>query len=230
MRHTAAEINRILGIPDDAEIGIRYLDHYPITLYTPTPDTIQCFLKEHGNITGDTEASKHRAETLSYAVALAHAFDHDKPFIKERRKVTSPEKIAQLLMPELRDLNHEQLITIALDTQNNVINQWTAPTTKLRRKDTVRLADIKGKETTFKGTLNESVIHPREIFRFAIEKSANSIIIAHNHPSGDPAPSFEDIQATKSIQQAGRIIKMELVDHIIIGDGSWISMKTEGII
>ena len=230
MRHTATEINRILGTPDDAEIGIRYLDHYPITLYTPTPDTIQRFLKEHGNIAGDTEVNNHRAETLSHAVALAHAFDQDKPFIKERRKVTSPEKIVQLIMPALRDLKHEQLITIALDTKNSVIDQWTAPTTKLRRKDTVRLADIKGRETTFKGSLNESVIHPREIFRFAIEKSANSIIIAHNHPSGDPTPSYEDIQATKSIHQAGKIIRITLVDHIIIGAGSWVSMKAEGII
>ena len=71
---------------------------------------------------------------------------------------------------------------------------------------------------------------PREIFRFAIEKSANSIIIAHNHPSGDPTPSFEDIQATKSIHQAGKIIRIELVDHIVIGAGSWVSMKAEGII
>ena len=120
---------------------------------------------------------------VQYAVALAHAFDQDKTFIKERREVTSPEKIAQLIMPELRDLKHEQLITIALDRKNSVIDQWSAPTTKLRRKDTVRLADIKGKETTFKGSLNESVIHPREIFRFAIEQSANSIIIAHNPPA-----------------------------------------------
>ena len=230
MRHTAAEINRILGIPDDAEIGIRYLDHYPITLYAPTPDMIQHFLKAHGNLTGDTEANKHRAETLSHAVALAHAFDHDKPFIKERRKMTSPEKIARLIMPELRDLKHEQLITIALDTKNSVIDQWAAPTTELRRKDTLRLADIKGKETTFKGSLNACVIHPREIFHFAIEKFANSIIIAHNHPSGDPTPSYEDIQSTQSIHQAGKIMNIELVDHIIIGSGSWISMKAEGVI
>ena len=79
------------------------------------------------------------------------------------------------------------------------------------------------------GSLNASIVHPREVFNPAIRKSSASIIMVHNHPSGDPAPSSEDISITARIAEAGKLIGIELVDHIIIGDGKYISMKEKGL-
>ena len=80
------------------------------------------------------------------------------------------------------------------------------------------------------GSLNASIVHPREIFNPAIRKSSASIIMVHNHPSGDPSPSSEDISITARIVEAGKLIGIELVDHIIIGDGKYVSMKEKGLI
>ena len=82
----------------------------------------------------------------------------------------------------------------------------------------------------FEGSLNASIIHSREVFRFAIEQAAASIILVHNHPSGDPAPSPEDIHATKQLVEAGKLLDIPVTDHFIIGDGCYISMREERII
>ncbi|SPU37942.1 DNA repair protein RadC [Lysinibacillus capsici] len=84
------------------------------------------------------------------------------------------------------------------------------------------------KQTIFIGSLNASIVHPREIFREAVKRSAASIICAHNHPSGVPTPSTEDIEVTKRIVEAGYIIGIELIDHVIIGDHQYISLKEKG--
>lgn len=84
------------------------------------------------------------------------------------------------------------------------------------------------KQTIFIGSLNASIVHPREIFREAVKRSAASIICAHNHPSGVPTPSSEDIEVTKRIVEAGYIIGIELIDHVIIGDHQYISLKEKG--
>jgi DNA repair protein RadC len=80
-----------------------------------------------------------------------------------------------------------------------------------------------------KGTLDSSLLHPREVFREAIRHSASSIILAHNHPSGDPTPSNEDIQTTKRLHQAGQLLGIDLLDHVILGDGRWVSLKAQGV-
>ena len=82
----------------------------------------------------------------------------------------------------------------------------------------------------FVGTLNCSVIHPREIFRLAIRHSACAIIVAHNHPSGTTSPSEQDIRATKQIVQAGEHIQIQVLDHVIIGKEGYFSMKEEGML
>ncbi|MGL4453611.1 MAG: RadC family protein [Sarcina sp.] len=82
----------------------------------------------------------------------------------------------------------------------------------------------------FKGSLNSSIVHPREIFKEAIHLSAASIILCHNHPSGDPTPSIEDINITKRIKSCGEIIGIELLDHVILGKNNFISLKEKGII
>ncbi len=84
------------------------------------------------------------------------------------------------------------------------------------------------KQTIFVGSLNASIVHPREIFREAVKRSAAAIICSHNHPSGVPTPSPEDIDVTNRLYEAGQIIGVDLLDHVIIGDHQFISMKEKG--
>lgn len=86
-------------------------------------------------------------------------------------------------------------------------------------------------KTSFsKGTLNSSLVHPREVFRTALKKACNAIILVHNHPSGDCSPSREDIDVTRRLSDAGKIMGIEILDHVIIGDGRYVSLKERGVI
>ena len=118
---------------------------------------------------------------------------------------THPESIAQYYMEDLRYESKEHCILMMLDTRNRLITE--------RRIST--------------GTVNASLISSREIFIEALRCQAVHIILIHNHPSGNPAPSSEDIILTKHIQEAGALIGIELLDHIIIGDQSYISLREE---
>ena len=123
-------------------------------------------------------------------------------------KIQGPEDISNLLMEEMRYLNKEIFNIILLNTKNNVI----------------------AIENISIGSLNASIVHPREVFNIAIKRSSSAIILAHNHPSGDPKPSMEDINITKRLIEAGTIIGINVLDHIIIGDGIYFSMKEKEII
>lgn len=123
-------------------------------------------------------------------------------------KISSPKDISALLINEMNNLNQEVLKLILLNTKNVVI----------------------GVKDVFKGGLNSSIVHPREIFREAVQRGSANIIICHNHPSGDPTPSKEDINITLRIKQCGDLMGIKLLDHIIIGNNSYISLKEKGII
>lgn len=127
---------------------------------------------------------------------------------EERTAIRSPGDAAQFVMEEMRYLTQEHFVCLFLNTKNRVID----------------------KECIFIGSLNTSVVHPREVFREAIRRSAAGVICIHNHPSGDPSPSREDLDVTARLVEAGRIIGVELLDHIIIGDGSYVSLKEKGVI
>ena len=86
------------------------------------------------------------------------------------------------------------------------------------------------KQQIFEGSLNASVVHPREVFRFAIEQSAASIILVHNHPSGDPKLSSEDIRTAKQLGKAGEYIQITVLDHVIIGDRDYTSLKEADLV
>ncbi|SEC72311.1 DNA repair protein RadC [Paenibacillus sp. GP183] len=120
--------------------------------------------------------------------------------------IRSPESVANLMREELRYLQKEHFVCLFLNTKNHVI----------------------GQETLSMGSLNASIVHPREVFRAAIKRSSASIICVHNHPSGDPTPSPEDIQLTHRFVEAGSIIGIEVLDHIIIGDFKFVSLKEQG--
>lgn len=127
--------------------------------------------------------------------------------IREGNSISSPRDIAKLLINEMMSLKQEILKLIMLDTKNNII----------------------GIKDVFKGSLNTSIVHPREIFKEAL-KSSSSIIICHNHPSGDPTPSKEDINITLRLKECSKIIGIDLLDHLIIGKDKFVSLKEKGII
>ncbi|WP_312654050.1 DNA repair protein RadC [Proteiniclasticum sp.] len=126
----------------------------------------------------------------------------------DRYKINSPGDAADLIMVELREFKQEILKVLLLNTKNVVIGIYNASV----------------------GSLNSSIVHPREIYKEAIRKSAASIIMVHNHPSGDPSPSSEDIAATGRIKEVGKIIGIELLDHVIIGDGKYISLREKNLL
>lgn len=122
--------------------------------------------------------------------------------------VNSPKSVVDIFMNILKDELKEHFYVILLDTKNKIIS-W---------------------DEISKGDLNSSIVHPREVFKYALKLSANSIICLHNHPSGDPTPSVEDIKITKRLNDVGRLMGIELVDHIIIGYNKYISLREKGII
>ncbi|WNS43587.1 DNA repair protein RadC [Paenibacillus sp. MMS20-IR301] len=120
--------------------------------------------------------------------------------------IRSPQDAAEILTEQLRYLQKEHFICLFLNTKNHVIAQ----------------------ETLSMGSLNASIVHPREVFRAAMKCSSAAIICAHNHPSGDPAPSPEDISLTSRLMQAGEIVGIDVLDHLVIGDSSYVSLKEKG--
>lgn len=123
-------------------------------------------------------------------------------------KVTSPQDVADLLMEEMQFLKQEYFKIVLLDTKNKVIKV----------------------ESISIGILNASLVHPREVFIKAIKQHSAAIILAHNHPSGDPEPSAEDKNITKRLYDAGELLGISVLDHIIIGRGTFLSFKQEKLI
>jgi len=157
-----------------------------------------CSLKELQVIKG---IGPNKAMQLLAMVELGKRYDQEKNSIK---KITCAEDVFKLFHRRLKDKKQEHFHIIMLDTKNN---------------------NIVEEKLISKGTLNASIIHPREIFRSAIKNSCNKIILVHNHPSGDPTPSEDDLEITKKIMEVGEEIGISVLDHVIIGDGEWWSWK-----
>lgn len=126
---------------------------------------------------------------------------------EERPKISSPTDAANLLMSEMMLLEQEHLRLILLDTRNRVIQT----------------------PTIYMGSLNTSVVRVGELFRPAIRENAAAIIVTHNHPSGDPTPSPEDVNVTRQIVKAGKLLDIELLDHLIFGLQRFCSLKERGL-
>ena len=166
---------------------------------------------------------KTRAEKIIAAFELGKRLAR---FHAKKEKITSPSDVADLMMSKMRYLTKEIVCVLCLDTKGNVTTTGKAGDLA----SDLRWGKFLAESTIFEGTLNASVFHPREIFRFAIEESANSVVLVHNHPSGDAQPSQEDIRATKQLIEAGNHIGIKVLDHVIIGDGTFVSLKEEGFI
>jgi DNA repair protein RadC len=124
----------------------------------------------------------------------------------DRYVIRSPEDGANYVMNDMRFLSQEHFVCLYLNTKNQVLH----------------------KQTIFIGSLNASIVHPREVFREALKRSAASIICLHNHPSGDPAPSREDIEVTKRLVECGKMIGIDVLDQLIIGENKFVSLKEKG--
>jgi DNA repair protein RadC len=116
--------------------------------------------------------------------------------------------VSRLLMEEMRHLKKEVFNTILVNTKNQLMKLINVST----------------------GSLNASIVHPREVFCEAVKAGASAVIFVHNHPSGDPDPSMEDIETTRKLVDAGNILGIKVLDHIIIGDGIYTSLKEKGLI
>jgi DNA repair protein RadC len=178
----------------------------------------QDLLEEFGSLRAINNASVEELSTIK-GIGLAKATQikaalqlgrrmEEQPQTNEQPVIKGPEDVDRLLRNKLSDKKKEHFAIIMLDTRNRLI------------RDT----DISV------GTLDASLVHPREVFKEAISASAASIMLVHNHPSGDPAPSDDDIRITKRLIEVGKLVDIEVLDHIIIGGEKWLSMKKEKII
>ena len=127
--------------------------------------------------------------------------------VEDRLVVRSPADIAHVLMAEMGHLEQETFVVVCLDTRNRVLTQ----------------------QTLYVGSLNASYVRVAEVFHEAIRRNAAAIIVAHNHPSGDPAPSPEDSAVTKNLVTAGKLLHIEVLDHLIIGRQRFVSLRERGM-
>jgi len=143
---------------------------------------------------------KDKAATIAAAFELSRRI-LSQPKWFSNKKITSPQDVAEIFIPILRDDSKEKFIVVCLNSANKIIKH----------------------ETISVGNLNSSVVHPREIFKVAIDNSSASIILIHNHPSGNPEPSNEDIRITKKIVATGKIMDIPVFDHLIIAGETYTS-------
>ncbi len=146
-----------------------------------------------------------KAAQIKAAIELGRRMTLESP--DERAVIQHPSDVAGLVMYEMEAFTQEHLWVLLCDTRNRVLNT----------------------EKIYKGSLNSSTVRIGELFRPAIQRNAASIVIVHNHPSGDPTPSPEDIALTRGVIQAGKLLDIELLDHVVIGAGKYVSLKERGL-
>jgi DNA repair protein RadC len=160
-------------------------------------------------MTADISLIKQRQQILGEMYNLRLKLDRNirEARGEERPAVHSPSEAAGLVMYDMSSLESEELWVLLLNTRNHVI-------------------DIRH---IYKGSLDSSQVRINELFRWAIIEGAKSIIVLHNHPSGDPTPSPDDIAITRAIVQAGKLLDIDVMDHLIIGGGRYASLKERGL-
>jgi len=178
--------------------------------------TAQKLLAQFGSLQKLAEASIEELSSIR-GIGLAKAAQIKAAFEISRRlstqvpsykskELNDPEKVYRLIKSKLRDYHKEHFYIIALNSRNYSIAEVSV------------------------GSLNASVVHPREVFAEAIKNKAASVILAHNHPSGDPEPSEDDLLLTKKLVESGKILGIEVFDHIIVAKDGFFSFKNKGII
>lgn len=182
----------------------------------PVLDLARALLLHYGGLGGlarvsATELQGYKGLGMAKAVELQAALELGRRLAglhpEARPQVRSPSDIANLLMPEMAYLEQEHLRVVLLNTKNQVL---AAP-------------------EVYVGSLNTSVVRVAELFREAIRQNAAAIIVVHNHPSGDPTPSSEDVQVTHQIAEAGALLDIDVLDHLVIGHQRYVSLKERGL-
>lgn len=151
------------------------------------------------------ELARIRGIGLTKAISLLAAVELGERVLqspRERIMVASPADVFNLLKYDLMHLEQEVLIALFLDVKTHLV----------------------AKRQIFTGSLNQSLIHPREVFKYAVKYSAYALILVHNHPSGDPEPSTHDIEVTKRFEAAGKLLQIEVLDHVIIAGNTYLSI------
>ncbi|MDP9468589.1 MAG: DNA repair protein RadC [Chloroflexota bacterium] len=149
---------------------------------------------------------RRRAARLLAAVEMGRRVAASWP--AEGWRVRTPADLAERLMPAMAHLEREELRSVLLNTKNAVI----------------------GMVTVYAGNLAGSPVRVAEVFRDAVRRHAAALVVVHNHPSGDPAPSPEDLRITRELAEAGRLLDIELMDHLVIGHGRWVSLRALGAV
>ena len=147
-----------------------------------------------------------KATSIKAAFTLAARFQARK--LEHLDRFTSPQQVFDYFHHEFRDSRKEYFLALLLDGKNRIIRR-------------VQVSE---------GSLNQSIVHPREVFNPAVKESAAAMILVHNHPTGDPAPSSEDIAITRRLKEAGEIMGIKVLDHIIVGDGEYMSFVERGLL
>lgn len=129
------------------------------------------------------------------------------PVNRDRPQITQPGDAAEILIPLIGDRDQEHFVVMHLDTRNRVLDT----------------------EILYKGSLNCSLVRVAEIFRGAIRRNCAAVIVAHNHPSGDPLPSPEDVALTRRLVEAGKLMEVDVLDHVVIGRNRYISLRERGL-
>ena len=180
--------------------------------------TSQKLLSRFGNLKGIANASVEelseikgvglaKAAQIKAALELSKRLEGDAGE-KQKPMVKSPEDVVNIVKSQLKGRKKEHFLVLCLDTRNRVIN--------------CRPVSI--------GSLDTSIVHPREVFHEAVSASAASVVFVHNHPSGDPEPSKEDVELTKRLVKAGEIIGVDVLDHIVVCDRSYLSLKAKNLL
>ena len=198
---TAEVLAIVLRVGTGGENAVRVAERL-LNLFDGLPGLAQATIEELCQARGIGQAKAIQIKAaLELGRRLLVAAPHERP------QVRSPADAANLLMAEMSLLAQEHLRTVLLDTRNRVLSM----------------------PTIYVGSLNSAAVRVGEVFREAIRANCAALIVAHNHPSGDPSPSPEDVQVTRQLVEAGSLLGVDVLDHIIIGHQRFVSLKERGL-
>jgi DNA repair protein RadC len=172
-----------------------------LTQYPTLSDLVRAPIADLGLVHG---LGPSKVAALQAAFELGRRAHFGTP--ADRRQIRSPSDAADLMLGEMSLLEQEEMRVMILDTRNRIVTV----------------------ETLYRGNVNSSIVRTAEVFREAIRRNAPTVIVFHNHPSGDPEPSPEDVSVTRAIIQAGQLLDVSVLDHIVVGN-RWVSLKERGL-